>query len=391
MQGRTGFSARTAAFCFVLFGAIGVLMPFYPLWLAGRGFSDSAIAAIIAAPLLLRALLSPALAGGADRLPSLGTACVLYSLLAIVLFAGVAPTSGFWPILLLSTGALVFLNTQVPLADAIILAGVRSHGIDYARVRLWGSVGFVAASLIGAEILRRTSVDAVYWMILASFALTAAVAAGLPRVTRTAIATAAPGFRHAFSDPTLRSALLAGGLVIGSHGAYQTFSSIYWRQLGFGEATIGALWGFSVVVEVSLFWLARHLPGWGARHFLLVGGAGALVRWVLFPLADVPAAAFPLQMLHAASFASNHLGVMMAIGAVATPGHTARLQAAHQLVSGLLLAGTTFASGPLFRISPQAAFWAMAAMAAAGLLFAARVGRPQPQSLGEGGSTVAPE
>jgi PPP family 3-phenylpropionic acid transporter len=390
MPGRTGYSARTAAFCFTLFGAIGVLMPFYPLWLAGRGFSDSAIAAIVAAPLLMRALLSPALAGAADRLPSLGAACVLYSLVAVVLFSGVSHIAGFWPTLLLSTGALVFLNTQVPLADAIILSGVRSHGIDYARTRLWGSVGFVAASLAGAEILRRNSVDAVYWMILGSFALTGAVAAALPRVARM-IATTAPGFRYAFADPALRNALLAGGLVIGSHGAYQTFSSIYWRQLGFGEATIGALWGFSVVVEVSLFWLARHLPGWGARHFLLLGGAGALVRWLLFPLADVPVSAFPLQMLHAASFAANHLGVMTAIGAVSTPGHTARLQAAHQLVSGLLLAGATFASGPLFRISADAAFWTMAAMAAAGLFFASRAGRPQPQSSGEGGSTTAPE
>ena len=97
-------------------------------------------------------------------------------------------------------------------------------------------------------------------------------------------------------------------------------------------------------------------------------------------------------MLHGATFAATHLGVVMAIGAVATPGHTARIQATHQLVAGLLLAVATLGCGPLYRLSPAAAFAGMSCLSAVGLWLAFGLPRGlQPQSAGEGGSTIAPE
>jgi PPP family 3-phenylpropionic acid transporter len=190
----------------------------------------------------------------------------------------------------------------------------------------------------------------------------------------------------------LRSALIAGGLVLGSNGAYYAFASLYWASHGFSAGVIGALFAFSVVAEVALFWAAKLLPGWGARRFLILAAVGALVRWLLFPFATTPAAALVLQALHALTFGAAHLGVMMAIGAVGVPGHTARLQGVHQLVSGFSLAVATLAAGPLYRLSPASAFIAMALVAAPGLFLALRL-RPglQPQSAALGGSTVAPE
>jgi PPP family 3-phenylpropionic acid transporter len=125
---------------------------------------------------------------------------------------------------------------------------------------------------------------------------------------------------------------------------------------------------------------------------ILAGCAGALLRWVLFPFATAPLAAFALQTLHAATFGLSHLGIMMAIGAVAAPGHTARLQAAHQVIGGLMLAAAMAGSGPLFRVSPVLAFSAMSAAAAAALALAYALPRGlQPQRLGAGGSKSAPE
>ena len=54
----------------------------------------------------------------------------------------------------------------------------------------------------------------------------------------------------------------------------------------------------------------------------------------------------------------THLGIMMTIGAVATPGHTARLQAAYQFCHSSMIAIAMAAGGPLFRLSPIVAFLA---------------------------------
>ena len=194
------------------------------------------------------------------------------------------------------------------------------------------------------------------------------------------------------ADPILRPALIAGSLVLGSNGAYYAFGSLFWQSHGFSGRLIGSLWAFSVVAEIALFWAAKLLPGWGARRFVMAACAGALLRWVLFPFATSPAAALALQALHAATYGLAHLGVMMAIGAFAAEGNTARLQAAYALLNGLFLAFTMAAAGPLFRLSPVAAFWAMAIFALPALFLAAGLPRGlQPQSSARGGSTSAPE
>ena len=385
------FSLRVGLFCVAIFGAIGIHMPFFPLWLAGQGLNDTGIAAIVAAPLFLRIVLNPVLAGAADRLQSLAHASALYGLIAALLLLGLAFADGFWPILILAAGAMVFWNVLIPFADAVLIVGVRDHGIDYGRVRLWGSVGFIAASLGAAAVLRGIAGDAILVLLGGAFVLGSLIGFALPRVA--APAGVEPfGVRRTLSDLILRRSLVAGGLILASHAAFYTFGSVYWRGLGFSTGTIGALWAFGVFVEIVLFFSVKHLRGWGARKFLLVGGIGALVRWLLFPLAVTPEAAFALQTLHGATFAATHLGVVMAIGAVATPGHTARIQATHQLIAGLLVAVATLACGPLYRLAPAAAFIGMFCLSAVGLWLAFGLPRGlQPQRAGEGGSTTAPE
>jgi PPP family 3-phenylpropionic acid transporter len=384
------FGLRSALFCGSVFAAVGILLPFFPVWLAAQGLSAVEVAAIVAAPSLVRVVSSPALVATADRFEHLGRAAVAYAGAATAFFLLLAPAQGFWPILTLSAGALVFWNALTPLADAVIVEGVRRHGLDYARTRLWGSVAFILGSFAAAAAARAMAADGLFLVQALAFSLGILAALALPKVGG-GLGAPPAGFARALRDPVLRGALLAAGLVMGSHGAYYAFGSLYWRGLGFGETTVAGLWAFSVAVEVALFWAAKTLVGWDARRFLLAGGAGATVRWLLFPVAVAPLPALALQALHALSFAATHLGVMMAIAARASPGHTARLQASHALISGLLLAAATLGAGPLFAAAPSAAFAAMALLGLCGLLLALRLpGGLQPQSAGGGGDTSAP-
>jgi PPP family 3-phenylpropionic acid transporter len=386
------FSLRTAGFGAAVFVGVGIYLPFFPLWLAGRGLGDTEIATIVAAPLFARIAFMPLLTATADKLPDLRLASLVYAVAATLLLAALAFVDGYFPILVLASGAFLLWSALPPLLDAVILAGVRQHRINYARVRLWGSVGFVAGSAIAALALPRYSSEAVLALLVACFLGGSAVALVLPRVSSAGITAEPYGLRRALADPVLTRALIAGNLVLAGNGAYYAFGSLYWQAQGFGEGAIGALWAFSVAAEVALFWLAKLLPGWGARRFLIAGAGAALMRWSLFPLATVPAAAMVLQALHALTFAGTHLGVMMAIGAVAVPGHTARLQGVHQLIGGSMLAATTLSAGPLYRLAPALPFALMAALAMPALILALGLRRGlQPQSSGGGGETSEPE
>ncbi len=387
------YAIRAAAFSGSMFFANGIYMPFFPIWLASKELGPDQISVVLALPLLIRILASPALVGLADRLPSLRTAGALYAFLAAGLFAVPFFVSGFWAILFFTGAALMFWSALGPFTEAVILYGVREHGIDYARVRLWGSAGFMSGSLAAAAAAEHFAGNAVLVVLVAAYAVAGVMALVSPRVPTPPVAAEKFGLRRAFADPTLRRALIAGTLTLGAHGVFYSFGALYWQSNGFSSTLIGSLWAYSVAVEVTLFGVAKRLlPNWGARRFVLAGCVAGLVRWTLFPFATVPAAAFALQTLHGATFGMTHLGMMMTIGAVATPGHTARLQAAYQFCQGLTMAAAMAAGGPLFRLSPIVAFLAAAAVSLPAAYLANGMPRGlQPQSIGSGGATRAPE
>ena len=101
-------------------------MPFFPIWLASKNLGPGQISIVLALPLLIRILVSPALVGLADRLPSLRVAGALYAFVAAALFAVPLFVSGFWVILFFTGAALMFWSALGPFTEAVILYGVRT-------------------------------------------------------------------------------------------------------------------------------------------------------------------------------------------------------------------------------------------------------------------------
>jgi PPP family 3-phenylpropionic acid transporter len=313
------FAVRAAAFSASVLFANGIYTPFFPIWLASKNLGPDQISAVYALPIVVRILLMPFMVGLADRLPSLGVTGALYAAIAAVLFSVPILFPSFWVILVFVTAALVFWTAVGPFTDAVIVFGVREHGIDYARVRLWGSVGFMIGNLLAAAAAQRFSGDSVMIALVLSYFTAVLLALLAPRVAAPPVAVENFGLRKAFADPILRRALIGATLVLGSHGVFYAFGTLYWQQKGFSGGLIGTLWAFSVAAEITVFGIAKLLlPGWGARRLIVAGGIAALIRWSLFPFATLPAAAFVLQTFHGAPRpdASRR---MKAIGAVSLP------------------------------------------------------------------------
>ncbi len=104
----------------------------------------------------------------------------------------------------------------------------------------------------------------------------------------------------------------------------------------------------------------------GPIALLVLGGAGAFVRWGAMAFDPAPIWLPLLQCLHALSFGATHLGAMafMLRAAPAEIGATAQGYLA--VAQGLVMAGAMGLAGLLYARDGNLAYAAMALMAAAG-------------------------
>ena len=83
-------------------------------------------------------------------------------------FRGLWASSGFWQ-MLLATLLLAFnWTTIMPLIEAVAVSGVRSAGLDYGRVRLWGSGSFILASFACGLIIGQYGAASVLPLLVAA-------------------------------------------------------------------------------------------------------------------------------------------------------------------------------------------------------------------------------
>jgi PPP family 3-phenylpropionic acid transporter len=137
-------------------------------------------------------------------------------------------------------------------------------------------------------------------------------------------------------------------LIQGSHAAYYGFAAIYWRSQGIGDDVIGLLFAEAIVAEIALFMRGRRLVEWlGPAGLTTCAASAAVVRWTAMAFAPSLPVLAMLQLLHAASFAMQHLAAMMVLSRAVPPERSATAQALHSALGqgvpgGLMLLLTGF-------------------------------------------------
>lgn len=391
------FRVRMSAFYAASFMVSGVTVPFLPVWLRERGFSAVEIAACLAFPLAARIVASPAGSWLADRAPNRRVAIIFFSILGLCFFVPAIFVSPI-PLVLLLTGlAVTAWQLNQPAADALALTGVRRFGVDYGRMRVWGSISFVVVSLAAGVVFGWFGAPILAPMITAGFVVCLAAAFALPvtpPAERAADDAARPVRRSARAillSPQFLVVASSTGLIQASHGLFYSFGTIEWQTLGFSGSQIGLLWAAGVIAEIVMFAVSSRLLRLHPHSLILIGALAAVLRWTLLPFATSLAANLVLQLLHAFTFGASFVGMQLAIARSVPEEMTASAQGLCMVAAGVLMALTTLMAGPLYERFGVDGFWVMtgfAALAAAILLFDRLV--LQPQSAGEGGLTRLP-
>lgn len=389
-------AARLAAFNAAAFLVIGVQLPFWPVWLAGHGLDPQQIAGVFAAAIWAKVVATPAIGALADRIGRCRAVMAALAGIACLAYAALWPVRGLWPLLALNLVAGVAQSALLPLGDALTLAAVRERGLDYGRIRVWGSLSFILASIGGGAALAAMPAPegpdnrVLVLVLVASLLLVGACLAipSSPAERRGAdhVASAAASRWQAIgrllSNSRFWLLVVSASALQASHQVYYGFGTLYWRGLGFSETVIGVLWAEGVVAEVVLFWYGAPIVArLGPLGLLALGGVGGIVRWSLMGLVPGLPAAAAVQMLHALTFGASHLGAMYMLARSVPPEAAASAQSLYAALSAGLGSGLVMlVAGTLYAAYGGQAYLFMALLSAGGLAGVWRLRRMSIQS-----------
>lgn len=369
-----------------LFSITGVTLPYAALWLSSVGMSGAEIGLLLSLPMLGRLVTGPLLAVWADGFRRRRSAIGLLAMAMAIGYGGAGLVEStllrglFWFVGATATAAIF------PLGDVLALRLAQRDNYPFSIPRGFGSLAFVLGNVVMGALLTKTDPSIIILWIVGFSVLSGLIAwLLLPQIPVSEEGIKAKGVSRfeglgrLIRNRPFMIAVLGFAAIQAAHGFYYGFSTLLWKAQGIAESTTGLLWGCAVAAEIGFMWLIdpwRRRKGIGAYPLLLIGGGAAILRWTLMATQPALVLLWPLQLLHALTFAATYLASVEIVGALSPRrDHTASQTLASMLSSGLLTGLATALSGPLYDHIGALGYLAMAAVAGAGLLAALSVRR----------------
>jgi PPP family 3-phenylpropionic acid transporter len=314
-------------------------------------------------------MFGPAVAFWADRLSDQALALRGVSLLFALGAVGLALSPGK-PLIAFSTVLVLWsFGLLVPLSDTAVLRADRAGDLHYGHTRALGSFAFVLTNILGGVAIAQAGLSAAVFIMAAAGVATFAISLTLsvrpaPERSRLRSALDFDAALKLVRNPVFALFLLTAALIQGAHAAYYSFSILHWSGLEYSPRTIGFLWATGVMAEITLLLRMRSLLRRIAPvALILVGGAGAFVRWGLTAAEPPLVLLFFVQMMHALTFAATYTGSIEFIDRAAPKNltNTAMTLMATTGV-GAMTGLATIAAGFLFEDGGAVAMYALMAV-----------------------------
>jgi len=363
---------RLSGFYLFYFASLGALVPFWGLYLKSLGFGVTEIGQLVAI-LMATKIVAPNVWGWiADHTGHRMQIVRIASLLAAIAFAGVFAGSNFWWLALVMVVFSFFWNASLPQFEATTMNHLGAHPHHYSGVRLWGSIGFIAAVAGLGPLLGNFGTGLLPGVLLVLFTLIWLSSLAVPESAAGHLVLEQMPLRQVLKRADVLAILAVCFLVQVSHGPYYAFFSLYLEDYGYTTTLIGQLWALGVIAEIGIFLLMpRLLPRYGPRLLLLYAVGLTALRWILTAIfAHNPVLITLAQTLHAASFGLHHAVMIHLFHTLFTGIHQGRGQGLYSSVSfGAGGALGSLASGYLwYGAGPEFMYLLAAAAALAGLL-----------------------
>ncbi len=372
------FAMRLALYYGAIFFFIGSFMPYFPVWLDWRGMSAAEISIIFALPTFIRIISTPLIAFAADRLGNVRAILIFLACGSLATILALFWVESFQAILINAFIFSIFWTSIMPLTEALTMSGVRRDGLNYGRIRLWGSFAYIAASFMGGLAIQHYGPSSPIWLMLLAVIYVVIAGIALPRPTgegRVRRATLPPAVQTGEAWGLLKSRrfvlfLISASAIQTTHAVYYLFATLHWQSLGYSGGTIGALWAIGVLAEILLFAYSMPvLARLGSVNLIWISGAVAAFRWTVMAYDPAPAILFPLQCLHAFTFGAAHLAAIHFISDNVPEKLSATAQGLYATASaGITMGLAMIVAGPLYEAFGARAYLVMAGVGVFGAL-----------------------
>lgn len=310
---------RLSSSYFFYFALLGLISPFLSIYLDGKGFNSRQVGEILAI-ITATKIIAPSLwATLADKTAKPLFIIQLGALLALLSFTLLFWLNHYWPITFCLALFTLFWTAILPQLEVHTLTSIRHSNKIYARVRLWGSLGFIALAIIAGEIMSvfgYQSFTGIGVVILAGLFVSTLKLKPIKAVKPVKNKLEERGaIFPKLIEKRFICFFIAGLLLQISFAPYYGFFALFLRDLHYSGLAIGLFISLGVVAEVIAFiYMGTLFKRFSLTSLLVFSLAITALRWFL--IAEVAGSVLWLaliQLSHAASFAIYHSASMQFI------------------------------------------------------------------------------
>ena len=299
---------RLSRFYFFYYFFVGSFVPYWGIYLQSENFSPSSIGILLSLFQISR-IVAPNFWGWlADHTGHRVKWIKLTSFLGLIGFIGIFWAKGFFWIFLVMSALSLFTSSTLPLAESLTLAHLATSDGHYSRIRLWGSIGFIVASLFLGYLIDLQGINILLWVLLITQAIIFFLSNTIPEAKEIHHKKNDLSIWKIIKTPSVVALLIGCTLMVSAHGVLYNFYSIYLKEHGYSSATIGWLWAVGVICEIFIFMLMpKILRRYSLKTILLISLFLGVIRFILIGASpDQFYLLLIAQMFHAATFGSFH-------------------------------------------------------------------------------------
>ena len=299
---------RLSRFYFFYYFFVGSFVPYWGIYLQSENFSPSSIGILLSLFQISR-IVAPNFWGWlADHTGHRVKWIKLTSFLGLIGFIGIFWAKGFFWIFLVMLALSLFTSSTLPLAESLTLAHLATTDGHYSRIRLWGSIGFIVASLFLGYLIDLQGINILLWVLLITQAIIFFLSNTIPEAKEIHHKKNDLSIWKIIKTPSVVALLIGCTLMVSAHGVLYNFYSIYLKEHGYSSATIGWLWAVGVICEIFIFMLMpKILRRYSLKTILLISLFLGVIRFILIGASpDHFYLLLIAQMFHAATFGSFH-------------------------------------------------------------------------------------
>jgi len=292
---------RLKLFWFLNFFSVGIFGPYLAVYLYRKGFSGGQIGLFLGAMPIATIIFQPVWSYLSDTLQTRRLLLLIGSLGAGMTAVILGFIESYLATFLLG---LFFAAMNAPL-NTIITAIVLDYleQIDevnaFSLVRLWGSLGFAASSIIMGGLFLDQILTLFTWILAGVYLSLAVLSLLLPEGRQTFTYTGLKDLKI-LTENSKFTIFLLGSIFIGAtFGIQNNYQTLFLQSLDASTWMIGFIVSFQALAEVPVMIAVPYLSKFLSLKWLILLGAILLpVRWFLYTFIRQPVWIIPTQLIN---------------------------------------------------------------------------------------------